>query len=147
MLYTWEIGTTETAVLGTAQQQAEYEAVAKGVKGNALKAIKLNFIATPGVVQCASTAFTKQRLQFAAVRLSQADMDEIGRDVAQTTVEMVRAHQEGYYPKLAGVRFPNQKCPFCPMRWICLGNSEKRDELLSKRSEEWLDGVFDVEEV
>lgn len=142
----------ETVVLGTQKQMDEYTAGAKDsegetLSGNALKAFKLGFKVTPGVVECSAGAFTKQRLQFAAVRLSQSDMDEIGRDVAQATVEMVRAHQEGYYPKLAGVRFPNQKCNFCPMRWICLGNSEKRDELLSKRGEEWLDGNYETKDV
>ncbi len=153
VLYKWEEkGKTPLVILGTQPVMDEYRKATtdeknETISGNALKAAKLGFLNTPGVVQCESSAFTKQRLQFAAVRLTPEDMDEIGRDVAQTTVEMVRAHQEGYYPKLSGVRFPNTKCNFCAMRWICLKNSAKRDELLSKRGEEWLDGNWEEKDV
>lgn len=84
---------------------------------------------------------TKQKLQFAAARLTQTDMDETGRSVAQTTVEMVRAHDQQFYEKQGGIRFPNEKCNYCAMRWICLNLPEERDKNLTKRGEEWLDGV------
>lgn len=89
------------------------------------------------------TQLTKQRLQFATARLSEQDMDEVGRSVAQTTVEMVRAHEMGFYERQPGIRFPNEKCNFCAMRWICLNKPKERDENLSKRGEEWLDGIQD----
>lgn len=88
---------------------------------------------------------TKQRIQFAAARLTEKQMDDCGRSVAQTTVEMVRAHDEQFYPQLPGIRFPNEKCTFCSMRFICLGDSEGRDKNLTKRGEEWLDGVQEDE--
>jgi hypothetical protein len=72
-------------------------------------------------------------------------MDEVGRSVAQTTVEMVRAHEQDFYEKSPGVRFPNEKCGFCSMRHICLHRSEERDKLLTKRGEEWLDSGHDDE--
>jgi hypothetical protein len=84
---------------------------------------------------------TKQRLQFAAARLTEKDMDECGRSVAQTTVEMVRAHEQQFYEKQGGIRFPNEKCNYCSMRWICLNNPDERDKSLTKRGEEWLDGL------
>lgn len=123
----------------------EYEQLAKGITGNALKNFKLNYIATPGVFAATPAAFTKQRLQFGAARLTDQQIDDTGRSVAQTTVEMVRAHREGFYPQLAGIRFPNQKCNFCAMRHICLNQPEKRDQFLTKRGEEWLDGNADTE--
>lgn len=86
---------------------------------------------------------TKQRLQFAAARLTEQDMDDTGRSVAQTTVEMVRAHEQGFYEKQPGIRFPNEKCNFCSMRWICLNRPEERDTNLTRRGEEWLDGIQD----
>jgi hypothetical protein len=84
---------------------------------------------------------TKQKIQFAAARLAEDDMDEVGRSVAQTTVEMVRAHESDFYEKQPSVRFPSEKCGFCSMRWICLHRSEERDKMLTKRGEEWLDSV------
>jgi len=39
------------------------------------------------------------------------------------------------------VRFPNERCGFCSMRWICLNRPEERDKLLTKRGEEWLDSI------
>ena len=68
-------------------------------------------------------------------------MDEVGRSVAQTTVEMVRAHESDFYEKQPGVRFPNEKCGFCSMKWICLHRSEERDKNLTRRGEEWLDSI------
>ncbi len=88
---------------------------------------------------------TKQKIQFAAARLAEDDMDEVGRSVAQTTVEMVRAHESDFYEKQPGVRFPNEKCGFCSMKWICLHRSEERDKNLMRRGEEWLDGAYDNE--
>lgn len=129
--------------MGTPAIMGEYEKAVDGLTGKALAAAKANFTKREGVVTHYPSTFTKQRLQFQAVRLSQAEMDDVGRNVAQSTIEMVRAHQEQYYPQLAGVRFPNQKCTFCSMRWICLGNSEKRDANLTKRGEEWLDGIYE----
>jgi hypothetical protein len=61
--------------------------------------------------------------------------------VAQTTVEMVRAHEQQFYEKQGGIRFPNEKCNYCSMRWICLNNPDERDKSLTKRGEEWLDGL------
>jgi len=84
---------------------------------------------------------TKQRIQFAAARLTEADMDEVGRSVAQTTVEMARAHEQDFYEKQPGVRFPNEKCGFCSMRFHCLHDAEGRDKNLTRRGEEWLDGI------
>ena len=113
-----------------------FEQSVKGLRGKALDAKKDEF--RDLCVQ--PSMFTKQELIFAAARMTEEQMNEIGRDVAQTTVEMVRANDEQYYPKLAGIRFPNAKCQYCAMRWICLGDSEGRDKNLSKRGEEWLDG-------
>lgn len=97
------------------------------------------------IARVRESSVSKQRVQFAAARLTKQDMDEIGRDVAQTTVEMVRANREGYYPKLAGIRFPNEKCNYCAMRWICLNKPTERDQNLSRKGEEWLDGETEEE--
>ena len=33
------------------------------------------------------------------------------------------------------------------MRWICLNRPEDRDNKLTKRGEEWLDGLYEKDEV
>lgn len=150
VLYKWAPmkGCAESVVLGTQAHMDEYRKAStdengETFTGNALKAAKQAFLSTPGIVQVLPSAFTKQRLQFKAVRLTETQMNDTGRSVAQTTVEMLRAREEDYYPQLAGVRFPNQKCNFCSMKYICLGDSNKRDELLTKRGEEWLDAKYE----
>lgn len=137
-----DTGTAYVAEMGTFM---EYKAAAHNVRGNALKALKAEWISRPSVYSVPLTGLTKQRLQFGAARITEADMNEIGRDVAQSTVEMIRAHEENYYPKLAGIRFPNQKCNFCAMRWLCLNRPKERDENLTRKGEEWLDGEYDAE--
>lgn len=137
---------TECPVLGIQSMLVLYERTVKGIKGNALAAKKEEFRQSKDVVQCLPGCFTKQRLQFVAVRFTEEHMNDVGRAVAQTTVEMNRAHQEEYYPQTgAGIRFPNNTCCFCAMKWICLGNSEQRDQNLTRKGDEWLDGDNDGE--
>ena len=117
-----------------------YEEAVKGLRGGNREAKKQEFRQGKFVVQCSPSDITKQRLQFVAVRFTEEQMNDIGRDVAQATVEMNRAHEEGYYGMTGrGIRFPNNTCSFCGMRWICLGNSEQRDQNLSRKGDEWLD--------
>lgn len=123
--------------MGNYELLQAYEKATEGLSGNALKDAKKIFARTQPVLTNARV--TKQRLQFAAARMTEEDINNSGRDVAQTTAEMIRAHKEGYYPKLAGIRFPNQKCNFCAMRWICLNLPEERDKHLTRRGEEWLE--------
>ena len=117
----------------------------KTLRGKALEAAKKDAVdkglADGSIISVSSQDVTKQRIQFAAARLTEQDMDEVGRSVAQTTVEMVRAHEQDFYEKQAGVRFPNEKCGFCSMRFHCLHDSDGRDKNLTRRGEEWLDGV------
>lgn len=139
-----------TFYVGSYTCLSAYDFTLKGLRGKARDEAEEYFLKEKEytvnkeyVIRCPETALTKQRLQFAAVRLTQQDMDEIGRDVAQTTVEMVRAHNEQYYPRTGGIRFPNNKCPFCAMRWICLNDDENRDRYLTRKGEEWLDADYE----
>jgi hypothetical protein len=131
--------------IGDCNALNEYEAVIKPLRGKAREAAEkstLDKLRDEGrIIAVSDLDVTKQKIQFAAARLSEEDMDEVGRGVAQTTVEMVRAHESDFYEKQPGVRFPNEKCGFCSMKWICLHRSEERDKQLTKRGEEWLDSV------
>ena len=140
---------TGEAFIGTYVEYAAFDKALTGLRGKAREAMSgacLSAAVVRGdVVRCPASIVTKQRLQFAAARFSQADMDEIGKDVAQTTVEMIRAKDENYYPKLAGIRFPNQKCQFCSMHYICLGDSDGRDANLQRKGDEWLEEAFEID--
>jgi hypothetical protein len=131
--------------VGLSKMVEAYEKEISPLRGKARAAAEENWLLTNtqfmNLARVRDTSITKQRLQFAAARLTEKDMDECGRSVAQTTVEMVRAHDQQFYEKQSGVRFPNEKCNYCAMRWICLNNNEERDKQLTKRGEEWLDGV------
>lgn len=134
--------------VGNYETLEKYEAAVKGLRSKARDVASGNFLdagRTEGTVVAVSDLdVTKQKLQFAAARLSDKEMDDVGRSVAQSTVEMVRAHEQDFYEKQPGVRFPNERCNFCSMRWICLNMPKERDENLSKRGEEWLDGIQDA---
>lgn len=130
--------------VGTYDTLEKFEAAIKGTRGKARDALFAKLLddgrADGSIVATSDLDVTKQKIQFAAARLLESDMDDIGRSVAQSTVEMVRAHEQDFYEKQPGVRFPNEKCGFCSMRWICLNKPKERDENLTKRGEEWLDG-------
>ena len=129
--------------LGNIGDLKELELATKGLRGKQLSQVKQTFFADPDILRCCTASVTKQRLQFVAVRLTETELDEVGRRVGFDTVQMVEAHRTGFYPKLGGIRFPNQKCNFCEMRGICLDRPELRDELLTRAGEEWLDGDED----
>jgi hypothetical protein len=132
--------------IGSWDALQKYEAAVKGIRASKkLTELKQNLILTGhgdgSILTVAPSDVTKQRIQFAAARLTDADMDEVGRSVAQTTVEMVRAHEQDFYEKQPGVRFPSEKCGFCSMRFHCLHDADGRDKNLTRRGEEWLDGI------
>lgn len=132
---------TEDRILLAAQPVLEeYERVLEGTKGKAREAAKAAFLNSPRqILEATASKFTKQRIQFATTRFSVEDVAEVGQDVAQTTVAMVTANDLQQYPKLSGIRFPNEKCQYCDMRWICLNDSDGRDKNLTRRGEEWMD--------
>lgn len=99
----------------------------------------LTFFQAKFVLSCTPENITKQRLQFAAARLTKQDIDEAGRAVGRYTMEMVRAHSEQFYPRTGGIRWPNEKCVNCSMRGICADKPELRDRLLTRSGEEWME--------
>jgi hypothetical protein len=123
-----------------AYDRATKDADGDRLAGNALKEAKTRFYMNSDTVFALPSQVTKQKLQFAAARLSVEDMQEAGKLVGQVTVEMVMAHEQQFYPKEGGIRFPNEKCNLCDMRYICIGDTVGRDEKLTKFGEEWLDG-------
>lgn len=159
----WEGFVLETVVMGPENEKGDapetgawiasydvlevYEKSIKGLTGNkriaAKKALLDGGVESGNMVYVNTSCLTKQRIQFATARLTEQNMDDVGRTVAQTTVEMVRAHEQDFYEQLPGIRFPNEKCGFCSMKWICLNRPDERDKNLTRRGEEWLDGIQD----
>lgn len=43
------------------------------------------------------------------------------------------------YPQNSGFRFPNQRCPHCPMLGLCMGDEKLVKERIRKRDETWLE--------
>lgn len=93
-----------------------------------------------GLVILPADRVTKQRIQFAAARLTQKDIDNAGKNVGQVTVQMVHSEKTNYYPQTGGIRWPQNRCVNCCMRGICANKPELVEELLTKAGEEWLEG-------
>jgi hypothetical protein len=95
---------------------AEYESFereCKGQRGKALEAVKdaWQLLATFN----RPAELTKQRLQFAQVRIPPADQREAGDQIGQEIRAIVEASESNQWPKRPSVRFPDQKCVYCPM--------------------------------
>jgi hypothetical protein len=79
------------------------------------------------------SALTKQRVQFKHAVISAESAEDIGRKIKQDIVSIVRANETDHWSMNSGVRFPNEKCPTCPMRGICADSPELRDMLLVRK--------------
>lgn len=134
--------------VATGDIQKAYDQATNGpdgytLKGKAAEVAAKKFLDNGQAVRIPSRILTKQRLQFAAAHLPEETVEEMGRLVGLTTVEMVVAHEEQFYPMEPGVRFPDEKCPHCDMRFICGRDSEGRDKFLTRIGEEWLDQTIE----
>ena len=75
---------------------------------------------------------SKTRLQFVRATIPEKDVPEAGQQIGHKMLEIKRAAETNFFPKTGGVRFPNQKCPMCRMRGLCLGRQDLVDQLLVK---------------
>jgi hypothetical protein len=133
---------TSVVHLGPYRVLDELDKALENVKGG-----KATDIATAAFLEnheeispCFPSEFTKQRLQFKAARISEERINEYGRVIARDTVEMVRAAEDNFYPMEPSFRFPDEKCPLCAFRGLCLDDPALRDKLLIRDGEEWLEG-------
>lgn len=146
----------QTALLGTEEDIAKVKETLDAIKGKGSTEAKNAAVAqfqTEGVLSRVSTEFfTKMKIQFVAVRMSEEDVKEAGDVVGHDIAGIVEANRTNFWPKHPGVRFPNTRCSFCAHRGICLHNDQLRDNLLvqlspAAKEEDWLDdiGEDDVE--
>ena len=80
---------------------------------------------------------TRQDIIFELAKVSEADRREAGTNAQYDIVAIRNAQAQNYWPKLGGCRFPNEKCPSCDVRAICLNNNALRDEMLVRTDEDW----------
>ena len=126
--------------VGTAEKYIEYDKACKGLRSKALDVASSNFLKTNTGIEFVSVSqVTKQRMQFVTARINEQDVIDMGRLIGRTTVEMVVAHEEDFYPKDPGIRWPAEKCNFCDMRFICTNDTVGRDQNLTRTGEEWLE--------
>jgi hypothetical protein len=80
---------------------------------------------------------TRQDIIFEMAKVSEADRLEAGTNVQYDIVAIRNAQAQNYFPKLGGCRYPNEKCPNCDVRTLCLGDTKLRDEMLVRTDEDW----------
>lgn len=73
---------------------------------------------------------TKQAVHVRISKVSKKLADDRGRSIGNDIVQIHAASEDNFFPQQGGVRFPNEKCPRCPMRGICSGDDKVRDDLL-----------------
>lgn len=102
---------------------------------------------------CAITkdAVTKCRLQFVSTKIPDKDIPEAGQNIGHKMLQIREAAKTNFFPKTGGVRYPNQKCPSCRMRGLCLNRQDLVDQLLVKigpkaLEKDWLDELEGDEE-
>jgi hypothetical protein len=81
----------------------------------------------------AERAVTKQKVQFKIAYITKESAEDIGRSIKQDIINIVKATENDFFPMQSGVRFPNEKCPICPMRGICANRPDLRDTLLVRK--------------
>jgi len=84
---------------------------------------------------------TRQRVTFQTAHIPLSDQLEAAKQIGKDVAAIIHANEENFWPKLGGVRWPNDKCTHCSMRGICLQNEGIRDTLVYRSNED-----FDVPE-
>ena len=82
---------------------------------------------------------TKQQVQFKMVTITPESAEDIGRSIKRDMIAIAQATEKDFWPMQSGVRYPNEKCPNCPMRGICANKPELRDILLVRKQVDELD--------
>lgn len=109
----------------------------KGLTGKTKEQKRREFAANAGF-NFDADELTTQRIQFLPARIAPQDAAESGEVIGQQIAEIHSASGRNFFPKLGGIRWPNDRCLNCEMRGICAHNDELRDELVFKPEEAWL---------
>jgi CRISPR/Cas system-associated exonuclease Cas4 (RecB family) len=109
------------------EMDARFVGESKAVKADRLGFIETNAKAVPERV------VTKQQVLFKMVVITPESAEDIGRAIKRDIIAIVQATEKDFFPMQSGVRYPNEKCPNCPMRGICANKPELRDMLLARK--------------
>ena len=109
------------------EMDARFVGESKAVKADRLGFIETNAKAVPERV------VTKQQVLFKMVVITPESAEDIGRGIKRDIIAIVQATEKDFFPMQSGVRYPNERCPNCPMRGICANKPELRDMLLARK--------------
>jgi hypothetical protein len=139
------LGTDDFGVWVTTDSQVEEKMKELFVgKSKAVEAARLAYLEANGK-HVQESALTKQRLQFREAYITPESAQDIGKSIKRDLISIETANRTDSWPMNSGVRFPHEKCPMCEMRGICSGNSELRDQLVTRKETDDLDFSLDSE--
>src|SRR5579859_2757261 len=81
-------------------------------------------------VRLSESVLTKQQVHVRIAKVPAKIAQDRGRSIGNDIIQIHSASEENFFPQQGGVRFPNEKCPRCPMRGICSGDDKVRDDLI-----------------
>lgn len=123
-----DVGARRGCLHAGAGRVRSLESECKGLRGKALEAVKDTWQLQARLNH--PSEITKQRLQFAQVCIPPADQREAGRQIGREIRAIVEANEANDWPQRPSIRFPDQKCVYCPMLGICAGDDALRDKKL-----------------
>lgn len=101
-------------------------------ESKAVKAARQQYIEANSK-QAPERVITKQKVQFKLAIITPESSEDIGRSIKRDMINIAAATEKEFFPMQSGVRFPNEKCPMCPMRGICANKPDLRDTLLVRK--------------
>jgi hypothetical protein len=140
-------------LLGTPEVVRKMDDELKAVSGKGATVLKDQIVAryiTEGPL-CAVTrdCVTKTRIQWVTATIPEEELSEVGDAIGHEMVSIMDTNEKNRWIKDGGVRFPDNKCTWCPYRGLCLKDDRLRDELLVKigpavvPEKDWLDDLED----
>lgn len=139
-------------ILGTEFDIAQLEEALDQIKGKGSTDAKAELVSdalfhsTLEAVPCDKV--TKVRVQWVSAKIPPKELPETGQHIGAKMIQIKTAAEQNFWPKMGGVRFPNQKCTFCRMRGLCLDKPALVEKMLVRTSpkEEEIDWLDDLTE-
>lgn len=88
---------------------------------------------------------TRQQVHVRIAKVPKKLADDRGQSIGNDIARIHQASQENFFAQSGGVRYPNEKCPYCPFRGICSGDDRLRDEILTRKQTDDLEAIFGKE--
>jgi hypothetical protein len=132
-------GTTEVV----RKMDEELEKISGKGSKERTEALYAEYAADGRLVYASQDGVSKTRLQFLEATIPDKDIPEAGQFIGHRMLQIKSSVESNFFPKTGGLRFPNQKCPSCRMRGLCLGRQDLVDQLLVKigpkvQEDDWL---------